>query len=86
MNIHVEMTVANFCSFKKYITLTDGSSRLEFRITLFSFKDLLVDMLGVLASYSITVKELKLLFSMLRGESGIWVSCGQREKYSISVH
>ncbi|XP_051013129.1 neurobeachin isoform X1 [Acomys russatus] len=29
-------------------------------------------MLGVLASYSITVKELKLLFSMLRGESGIW--------------
>lgn len=48
--------------------------------------DLLVDMLGVLASYSITVKELKLLFSMLRGESGIWVSRGQREKYSISVH
>ncbi|XP_073197955.1 neurobeachin isoform X5 [Lepidochelys kempii] len=34
--------------------------------------DLLVDMLGVLASYSITVKELKLLFSMLRGENGIW--------------
>ncbi len=36
--------------------------------------DLLVDMLGVLASYSITVKELKLLFSMLRGEGGLWVS------------
>ncbi|XP_028274603.1 neurobeachin isoform X5 [Parambassis ranga] len=34
--------------------------------------DLLVDMLGVLASYSITVKELKLLFSMLRGEAGLW--------------
>uniref|UniRef100_A0A671WUJ7 Neurobeachin n=1 Tax=Sparus aurata TaxID=8175 RepID=A0A671WUJ7_SPAAU len=34
--------------------------------------DLLVDMLGVMASYSITVKELKLLFSMLRGDSGIW--------------
>uniref|UniRef100_A0AAX7URI9 Neurobeachin n=1 Tax=Astatotilapia calliptera TaxID=8154 RepID=A0AAX7URI9_ASTCA len=34
--------------------------------------DLLVDMLGVMASYSITVKELKLLFSMLRGENGIW--------------
>ncbi|KAM6933600.1 neurobeachin isoform 2-T2 [Xenentodon cancila] len=34
--------------------------------------DLLVDMLGVLASYSITVKELKLLFSMLRGEGGFW--------------
>ncbi|XP_034024289.1 neurobeachin [Thalassophryne amazonica] len=34
--------------------------------------DLLVDMLGVLASYSITVKELKFLFSMLRGEGGRW--------------
>ncbi|XP_051521563.1 neurobeachin-like isoform X1 [Myxocyprinus asiaticus] len=34
--------------------------------------DLLVDMLGVLASYSIAVKELKLLFSMLRGEGGLW--------------
>uniref|UniRef100_A0A671L8B9 Neurobeachin-like n=1 Tax=Sinocyclocheilus anshuiensis TaxID=1608454 RepID=A0A671L8B9_9TELE len=34
--------------------------------------DLLVDMLGVLASYSITVKELKLLFSMLRGGGGLW--------------
>uniref|UniRef100_A0A674D5F9 Neurobeachin n=1 Tax=Salmo trutta TaxID=8032 RepID=A0A674D5F9_SALTR len=34
--------------------------------------DLLVDMLGVLASYSITVKELKLLFSMLRGDRGLW--------------
>ncbi|KAL2096596.1 hypothetical protein ACEWY4_008744 [Coilia grayii] len=34
--------------------------------------DLLVDMLGVLASYSITVRELKLLFSMLRGEGGLW--------------
>lgn len=39
-----------------------------------AFIDLLVDMLGVLASYSITVKELKLLFSMLRGEGGLWVS------------
>uniref|UniRef100_A0A4W6DZY4 Neurobeachin n=1 Tax=Lates calcarifer TaxID=8187 RepID=A0A4W6DZY4_LATCA len=34
--------------------------------------DLLVDMLGVLASYSITVTELKLFFSMLRGEGGLW--------------
>ncbi|XP_031427887.1 neurobeachin a isoform X16 [Clupea harengus] len=34
--------------------------------------DLLVDMLGVLASYSITVKELKFLFSMLRGDNGMW--------------
>lgn len=38
-----------------------------------ALKDLLVDMLGVLASYSITVKELKLLFSMLRGKGGLWV-------------
>uniref|UniRef100_I3JUT1 Neurobeachin n=1 Tax=Oreochromis niloticus TaxID=8128 RepID=I3JUT1_ORENI len=34
--------------------------------------DLLVDMLGVLASYSITVKELKLFFSKLQGEQGQW--------------
>uniref|UniRef100_A0A669E727 Neurobeachin n=1 Tax=Oreochromis niloticus TaxID=8128 RepID=A0A669E727_ORENI len=34
--------------------------------------DLLVDMLGVLASYSITVRELKMLFSMLQGEGGLW--------------
>ncbi|KAM6940702.1 lipopolysaccharide-responsive and beige-like anchor protein [Xenentodon cancila] len=34
--------------------------------------DLLVDMLGVLASYSITVKELKLFFSKLQGEGGQW--------------
>lgn len=36
--------------------------------------DLLVDMLGVLASYSITVKELKIFFSKLQGENGQWVS------------
>lgn len=35
--------------------------------------DLLVDMLGVLASYSVTVKELKLLFNMLQGEGDLWV-------------
>ncbi|CAF93903.1 unnamed protein product, partial [Tetraodon nigroviridis] len=34
--------------------------------------DLLVDMLGVLASYSITVKELKIFFSKLQGEQGQW--------------
>ncbi|XP_037545772.1 lipopolysaccharide-responsive and beige-like anchor protein [Nematolebias whitei] len=34
--------------------------------------DLLVDMLGVLASYSITVKELKLFFSKLQGEKTQW--------------
>lgn len=31
-------------------------------------------MLGVLASYSITVKELKLFFSKLQGQEGQWVS------------
>ncbi|XP_026126343.1 lipopolysaccharide-responsive and beige-like anchor protein isoform X4 [Carassius auratus] len=34
--------------------------------------DLMVEMLGVLASYSITVKELKLFFSKLKGEQGQW--------------
>lgn len=34
--------------------------------------DLLVDMLGVLASYCITVRELKLFFSKLQGEKGHW--------------
>ncbi|XP_040187824.1 lipopolysaccharide-responsive and beige-like anchor protein isoform X2 [Rana temporaria] len=34
--------------------------------------DLLVDMLGVLASYSLTVRELKLFFSRLQGEKGQW--------------
>lgn len=35
--------------------------------------DLLVDMLGVLASYNLTVRELKLFFSKLQGEKGRWV-------------
>ncbi|NXN99610.1 LRBA protein, partial [Rhinopomastus cyanomelas] len=34
--------------------------------------DLLVDMLGVLASYNLTVRELKLFFSKLQGENGRW--------------
>ncbi|KAG8453968.1 hypothetical protein GDO86_000553 [Hymenochirus boettgeri] len=34
--------------------------------------DLLVDMLGVLVSYSLTVRELKLFFSKLQGEKGQW--------------
>lgn len=50
---------------------------LVMQICCLAFKDLLVDMLGVLASYSITVKELKLLFSMLRGEGGLWVSASR---------
>lgn len=46
--------------------------------------DLLVDMLGVLASYSITVKELKLFFSKLQGDKGQWVSV--RAVLQWSVH
>ncbi|XP_042323249.1 lipopolysaccharide-responsive and beige-like anchor protein isoform X4 [Sceloporus undulatus] len=34
--------------------------------------DLLVDMLGVLASYNVTVRELKLYFSKLQGDKGKW--------------
>ncbi|XP_066852828.1 lipopolysaccharide-responsive and beige-like anchor protein isoform X2 [Anser cygnoides] len=34
--------------------------------------DLLVDMLGVLANYNLTVRELKLFFSKLQGEKGRW--------------
>ncbi|XP_068021822.1 lipopolysaccharide-responsive and beige-like anchor protein isoform X2 [Melanerpes formicivorus] len=34
--------------------------------------DLLVDLLGVLASYNLTVRELKLFFSKLQGEKGRW--------------
>lgn len=39
-----------------------------------TFSDLLIDMLGVLASYSITVKELKLLFGAMKAVKGKWVS------------
>ncbi|XP_071786935.1 neurobeachin-like isoform X3 [Asterias amurensis] len=34
--------------------------------------DLLMEILGVIASYSISVKELKLIFSFLKGDSGRW--------------
>lgn len=37
------------------------------------FTDLLIEMLGVLASYSITVKELKLLFGAMKAVNGKWV-------------
>jgi hypothetical protein len=36
--------------------------------------DLIVDLMGILASYSITVKELKLLFSAMKAVGGKWVS------------
>ena len=40
---------------------------------LYTVTDLLIDMLGVLASYSITVKELKLLFGAMKSVKGKWV-------------
>lgn len=52
-------------------TLQDISPK---SINLFFFTDLLVDMLGVLASYNVTVRELKLYFSKLQGEQGQWVN------------
>lgn len=36
--------------------------------------DLIVEMLGVLASYSITVRELRSLFAFLKAKEGQWVS------------
>ena len=35
--------------------------------------DLLVELMGTLASYSITVKELKMLFSAMKAVNGKWV-------------
>lgn len=39
---------------------------------IFKILDLLIEMLGVLASYSITVKELKLLFGAMKAVNGKW--------------
>ncbi len=36
--------------------------------------DLLVELMGILASYSITVKELKMLFATMKAVKGKWVS------------
>jgi len=36
--------------------------------------DLIVEILTVLASYSITVEELKAIFSMLKADNKVWVS------------
>jgi hypothetical protein len=41
-------------------------------------------MLGVLASYSITVKELKLLFGAMKAMNGKWVSIKTRCMISLS--
>lgn len=35
--------------------------------------DLLVELMGILASYSITVKELKMLFAKMKAVNGKWV-------------
>ncbi len=35
--------------------------------------DLIVDMLTVLASYSVTVEELKAIFNMLKANEKVWV-------------
>ena len=42
-------------------------------------------MLGVLASYSITVKELKLLFGAMKANNGKWVSYTVLFKNQIKV-
>lgn len=46
--------------------------------------DLLIDMLGVLASYSITVKELKLLFGAMKAVKGKWVRICEKGKTFFS--
>ena len=40
----------------------------------FDFKDLIVEMLTVLAGYNITVEELKAIFHKLKGTDKQWVS------------
>ena len=46
---------------------------LLFSLLVCSITDLLVDMLGTLAAYSITVPELKILFAFLKAKDGKWV-------------
>lgn len=45
--------------------------------------DLLVELMGILASYSITVKELKMLFSSMKAAKGKWVSERAGEFYTV---
>lgn len=49
----------------------------------FFFTDLLIEMLGVLASYSVTVKELKQLFNAMKAVNGKWVSKINKSKNVI---
>ena len=53
--------------------------------------DLLVELMGILASYSITVKELKLLFSAMKAIGGKWVRLpknirAKREYFYYNFH
>ena len=48
-------------------------------MVLFNFLlDKLVELLGILSGYSITVKELKTLLATLKGENGKWVSLKEK--------
>ena len=45
--------------------------------------DLLVELMGILARYSITVKELKMLFSSMKAVQGKWVRTKIRKKVHL---
>jgi hypothetical protein len=45
----------------------------KYFVILIFFKDLIVEMLTVLANYSITVEELKAIFNKLKGNNKYWV-------------
>lgn len=47
--------------------------------------DLLVELMGIIASYSITVKELKMLFSAMKAVDGKWVSCATTTLHHLSL-
>lgn len=56
-----------------FSTIQSFSYRTHKFFSYFFLTDLLIEMLGVLASYSITVKELKLLFGAMKANNGKWV-------------
>ncbi|XP_016339996.1 golgin subfamily A member 2 [Sinocyclocheilus anshuiensis] len=64
--------VGHNSAFYKFLFSCNEALTSCLRVYVWCFSDLMVDMLGVLASYSITVKELKLFFSKLKGEQGQW--------------
>lgn len=53
--------------------MTENVTKYLFVLSYIPQTDLLIEMLGVLASYSITVKELKLLFGAMKAVNGKWV-------------